>query len=217
MADKLSLKIKTLRFENGENTLDEKSFSKNPFNQFEKWMEDAINSELNEPNAMTLATSGKNDWIDARIVLLRDFNSKGFSFFTNYNSIKGQEIRYNSKVCLNFFWQNLSRQIRIRGIAKKTTSKASDDYFNTRPRESQLGAWASSQSEKLKSKKELMDKVSFFENKFKNKTIPRPPHWGGFIVAPVFFEFWQGQTNRLHDRIIYERINKSWKINRLNP
>ena len=214
----LKRKIKLLKVDTGTNPLDEKTFSKSPFVQFEKWINDAFNYGIAEPNAMTLATSDKNGWPDARIVLLRDYNSKGFSFFTNYLSIKGKEIRHNKMVCLNFYWPGLVRQIRIKGTVGKVSERASNDYFNSRPRESQISAWASYQSEKLSSLSELMERYSAYELKFKGKKVERPPHWGGFILSPVYLEFWQGQANRLHNRIIYEKSKQGkWIMGRLNP
>ncbi len=214
----LNNKIKLLRVDTGTSPLDEKSFSKSPFVQFEKWMNDAIKYGIAEPNAMTLATSDKNGWPDARVVLLRDYSSKGFSFFTNYFSIKGQEIRHNKKVCLNFYWSGPVRQIRIKGVVQKVSERASNDYFYTRPRESQISAWASCQSEKLSGLNELMERYRVYEMKYEGKKVERPPHWGGYILSPVYFEFWQGQVNRLHNRIIYEKSKQGkWIMGRLNP
>ena len=167
---------------------------------------------------MTLATVSKEGFPDARIVLLRDFGPKGFSFFTNYNSIKGREIRFSKKACINFFWPELSRQVRIKGIVEKISSGASDKYFASRPRESQIAAWASKQSDELISREELENRYKVLEKKFEGKKVPRPAHWGGFNLKPVYIEFGQGQTNRLHDRIIFERSGSGkWKAKRLNP
>jgi pyridoxamine 5'-phosphate oxidase len=167
---------------------------------------------------MTLATVNRKGQPDARIVLLRGVDKNGFSFFTNYKSAKGREINENKKVCLNFFWPDLSRQVRIAGTIEKLSAKISDDYFQSRPRESQLGAWASNQSEVIENRQALEAKFDEFEQKFNGKKIPRPAHWGGYIVRPVTIEFWQGRASRLHDRILYEK-NKSgtWKISRLAP
>jgi pyridoxamine 5'-phosphate oxidase len=181
-------------------------------------MKQAIDANIYEPNAMTLATATNEGLVDARIVLLRDFHSKGLSFFTNYKSIKGQEIRLNKKVCLNFFWPELQRQIRIRGVIEKLPPRSSDLYFASRPRESQIAAWASNQSEKLTNRQELENRYNEYEKKFEGKKVPRPPHWGGYRVKPSYFEFWQGRMSRLHDRIIYQSIrNGRWTIMRLNP
>jgi pyridoxamine 5'-phosphate oxidase len=215
---KLLSQIKVLRNEYAFGKLEEKNISKNPFDQFEKWLQLAVASKVGEPNAMTLATISKEGFPDARIVLLRDFGPQGFSFFTNYNSIKGREIRYSKKACLNFFWPELSRQVRIKGVIAKLSSRESDEYFASRPRESQIAAWASHQSETLVSRDELEVRFKMIDDKYTGKKVPRPPHWGGFLLKPVYIEFWQGRTNRLHDRLIYERSGKgSWKMKRLNP
>ena len=210
--------IKNLRYEFEAGILMEDSVSSNPFKQFEKWMFEVIKSGNGEPNAVTLATAFKNGEVDARIVLLRGFDSKGFTFFTNYLSIKGREIRQNKKVCMNFFWPELQRQIRIKGVVEKVSIRASNAYFHSRPIDSQIGAWSSSQSEKLESRKVLEARFKKYEKEFAGKKIPRPPHWGGYCLKPSYFEFWQGRTNRLHDRIIFEKSKTGkWVISRLNP
>ena len=197
--------------------LDEKNVRKNPFDQFKTWIEDAFASKAGEPNAMTLATIGKNGFPDARVVLLRGADRKGFSFFTNYKSAKGRELS-NGKACLNFFWIELSRQVRITGKVKKLSARESDAYFNSRPRESQLSAWASSQSEVVAGREVLEKKYLMMEKKFQNKKVPRPSYWGGYVVSPVSIEFWQGKQNRLHDRILYTKTKTGkWKIERLSP
>jgi pyridoxamine 5'-phosphate oxidase len=208
--------IRVLRNEFTAGSLDESHVSKSPVRQFQKWMEQAIESKVMEPNAMTLATAAKN-LVDARIVLLRDFGANGFTFFTNYKSIKGREIRLNKNVCLNFFWPELQRQVRIHGKIEKLPAKNSDSYFASRPRESQIAAWASHQSEKLNSRNDLDKRYTEYVNEFREKKVPRPPHWGGYRVKPVYFEFWQGRRSRLHDRIIYEGTKNGWRIGRLNP
>ena len=210
--------IKLLRNEFTSSILDEKNVSRSPFIQFERWLQNAVDSNVMEPNAMTLATVSKDGSADARIVLLRDFDTKGFSFFTNYNSIKGHEIRHNKKGCLNFFWPELQRQVRINGTMEKLSLRASDLYFNLRPRESQIAAWASFQSEKLINRKVLENRYLEYEKKFAGRQVPRPPHWGGFRLKPNHFEFWQGRMSRLHDRVVYEKSrNSKWTILRLNP
>jgi pyridoxamine 5'-phosphate oxidase len=209
--------ILSLRDDFNSGHLDEKDVSKSPIVQFEKWMKDAIKSGMSDPHAMTLATAGNGE-ADARVVLLRNYDGRGFTFFTNYFSIKGKEIRQNKRACLNFFWPDLQRQIRIKGVVEKVSSRVSDAYFRSRPKESQIGAWASCQSEKLKNRNELVERFKKYEKEFAVKAVPRPPHWGGYRLRPSYFEFWQGRPNRLHDRIIYEK-NKSgkWQISRLNP
>jgi len=198
--------------------LDKKKVDKNPIVQFFRWMENALEAKVQDPNAMILATSNKKGQPDARIVLLRGVDKNGFSFFTNYKSAKGKEIVENKKVCLNFYWPELARQVRIKGVVEKLGSKVSDEYFQSRPRESQIGAWASNQSEWIENRDELNKKVEAFEKKFAGKKIPRPAHWGGYIVKPNSIEFWQGRTSRLHDRILFEKSKSGkWKISRLCP
>jgi pyridoxamine 5'-phosphate oxidase len=197
--------------------LDEKLISKNPIVQFNAWIKDAFLANVGEPNAMTLATVDSKGFPDARVVLLRAVDKKGFSFFTNYNSVKGRELR-NKKACLNFFWPELSRQVRIVGTVQKVSIKESEDYFNSRPRESQLSAWTSHQSEIVGSREELEKKYLLMENKFQNKKVPRPSYWGGYSIRPLTIEFWQGKQNRLHDRILFTRMKSGrWKIERLSP
>jgi pyridoxamine 5'-phosphate oxidase len=197
--------------------LDETLVSKNPITQFNKWMQDAFETGAGEPNAMTLATVDSSGFPEARIVLLRGVDKNGFSFFTNYKSRKGKQLLIK-KACLNFFWIELSRQVRIVGTVKKVSPKESDDYFNSRPRESQLSAWTSHQSEVVSGRNELEKKYADMEKKFQNKKVPRPSYWGGYVIAPVKIEFWQGRQNRLHDRILYtKRKDGKWKIERLSP
>ena len=197
--------------------LDEKNASRSPILQFNRWMQDAFQSKTGEPNAMTLATVDKNGFPDARIVLLRNVTNKGFTFFTNYRSTKGREL-LSKKACLNFYWQELSRQVRVVGTVIKLSAVESDRYFNSRPRENQLSAWASHQSEVVAGRDELEKKYLLMDKKFQNKKIPRPSYWGGYAVQPVSIEFWQGKQNRLHDRIIYiKQKNGKWKMERLSP
>ena len=197
--------------------LEEKYADKNPINQFHRWMQDALNTGAAEPNAMTLATVDRKGFPDARIVLLRGVTKKGFTFFTNYRSTKGKEL-LSKKACLNFFWQDLSRQVRVVGTVRKLSAQESDSYFASRPRENQLSAWASNQSEKIGSRDDLEKKYSSMDKKFQNKKIPRPSYWGGYAVLPASIEFWQGKQNRLHDRLIYFRQKTGkWKMERLSP
>jgi pyridoxamine 5'-phosphate oxidase len=210
--------IAVLRRDYSALELDEKSVMSNPFRQFEFWMEQALEAELQDANAMTLATSGAGSQPDLRIVLLRGVDKNGFTFFTNYKSRKGTELSANKKACLNFFWPELQRQVRIAGTVRKVSAKDSDAYFATRPRESQIGAWASHQSETLRDRRELMDVFEQYVAKFRNKTVPRPAYWGGYVLVPSSIEFWQGRPNRLHDRIFFERKKDGrWKKSRLSP
>ena len=215
---KLQQEIFQLRVDFDFDILEEKDVKKDPFEQFSVWMQNALDAKVHEPTAMTLATAGKKGKVDARIVLLRDFDKKGFNFFTNYTSAKGKEMKENKYVALNFFWPDLQRQVRIRGTIVKLSDKRSDEYFASRPRQSQIGAWASHQSEPLSGRKELEDRVKQVELKFKDKKVPRPKHWGGYTVVPVEIEFWQGRTSRLHDRILFTKMKTGkWKFGRLNP
>ena len=201
-----------------KNSLIEDQISDNPFNLFSEWFNEVeAAGGVEEANAMTVSTIGIDGFPKSRIVLLKHFDENGFVFYTNYTSEKGKAILNNPNVCASFFWPNLERQVIIKGIAKKLSNKKSGDYFNSRPRGSQLGAWASDQSTVISSRKVLEDKLNELELKYKNKNIPKPPHWGGFVITPTSIEFWQGRPNRLHDRILYNLDNKLWKYNRLAP
>ncbi|MDA9356961.1 pyridoxamine 5'-phosphate oxidase [Flavobacteriaceae bacterium] len=191
----------------------------NPFNLFSQWFEEFDNDKNNdsEVNAMTLSTVSLNGFPKNRIVLLKEFNENGFIFYTNYNSEKGLSISKNNKVCLSFFWEEHERQIIIKGNAEKISNSKSNEYFNSRPRGSQLGAVVSDQSSVITSKKELVDRLLSLDMKYTNTSIPKPSHWGGFIVYPVEFEFWQGGKNRLHDRIRFLNDNNTWVKDRLSP
>ena len=189
----------------------------NPLLQFEKWLEDAINSEVQEPTAMSVVTTGKDGFPQSRIVLLKFFNEKGFVFFTNYESEKGISLISNPAAGLHFFWPELERQIRILGYAEKTEPKISDKYFYSRPLLSQISAIVSRQSSEIPSRKFLEDQVKEQQKTMESKTIKRPENWGGFRLKPLKIEFWQGRENRLHDRILYRKQNEEWKISRLAP
>jgi pyridoxamine 5'-phosphate oxidase len=190
----------------------------NPFDQFKIWFDEALNSKIPEPNAMTLATATKDGLPSARIVLLKGIENGGFVFYTNYESRKGQEMGENPNVALVFCWLELQRQIRIEGTVVKTTKKQSEEYFQSRPRESQIGAWSSPQSTTIGSRQIIEDNVNAIKNKFESiEKIPVPKFWGGYIVKPTAIEFWQGRSSRLHDRIRYQKIKRSWKIERLAP
>jgi len=186
----------------------------NPIEQFDKWFKEAINSQIEEPNAMSLATVNKDLQISVRIVLLKDYSENGFTFFTNYNSNKGKDIEFNNKVGLNFFWGILQRQIRIQGIAYKISKEESEKYFNSRPIGSRISAIISPQSQKIPNREFLEEK---YKKILESNKIEKPENWGGYIVKPYLIEFWQGRENRLHDRIVYELINNNWEIYRLAP
>jgi pyridoxamine 5'-phosphate oxidase len=199
-------------------SLTEKEVAEDPFQQFDKWWSEAIRSKIDEPNAMTLATSSADGLPSARIVLLKAVDNNGFVFFTNYNSFKGQQMQENPRACLVFFWKALERQVRITGIVGKTSVKESDDYFNSRPEGSRIGAWASPQSHVIESRQWLEENEKLFQQQFLEQKITRPEHWGGYRVMPVTIEFWQGRTNRLHDRIQYTlQEDGKWIIERLAP
>lgn len=213
----LRLYINTLRHDFSKQTLDEKDVNQNPLLQFEKWFKEAVESKVNEPNAMTVCTATKEGKPSARILLLRNFNEDGFVFYTNYNSRKGEEIEKNPQAALLFFWPELERQVRIEGILSKQTASESDLYFNTRPRGSKLGAWSSEQSKPVSNRKTLDENYELFSKKFPSENVPRPEFWGGYILKPHSIEFWQGRPSRMHDRIHYSLIGNSWKIERLSP
>ncbi len=186
-----------------------------PFALFGAWFEEAAENER-EANAFTLTTANKSLQSSARIVYLKEVFEKEFVFYTNYDSHKGRDIAENPKVSMLFFWPQLSRQVRVEGICTKVPAEVSDEYFNSRPRGSQVGAWASHQSEGLESREELENRVKEYEEKFTDE-VPRPPHWGGYKINPTLIEFWQGRPSRLHDRLVFTKVDSDWKIGRLNP
>ena len=190
--------------------------TKDPFNLFKRWYEVACQTEIIEPNAMTLSTISKNQ-PSSRVVLLKSYDEKGFIFYTNSNSNKGLSIKENNKVALNFHWKSQNRQIRIEGDAEMVSSKIADSYFKLRPRGSQIGAWSSNQSHELYSRSQLIASMKKFEKKFKEKDIPRPTHWNGYLVKAKLIEFWQKMPFRLHDRVVYTFKNNSWDIKKLYP
>ena len=188
-----------------------------PFVQFGKWWNEAAASQIVEYNAMTLCTTDDGGKPSGRIVLLKSFDENGFIFFTNYQSKKAQQIFTNPQVALVFFWKELERQVRIEGVAVKTSEQVSEEYFKMRPRSSQVGAWASPQSKMISDREIINKNMEEYTNKFQDNTIPRPPHWGGYIVVPELIEFWQGRESRLHDRIEYTLSNSLWEKKRLAP
>ncbi len=202
-----------------KSTLLETNIPENPMELFQKWFyEIEQNNSNEEPNAMTISTIGIDGFPKNRVVLLKKFTWEGFIFYTNYKSEKGIAINKNSNVCLSFFWHSLERQIIIKGKAEKIATNLSDGYFESRPNGSKLGAWASNQSEVITSREALDDTLKKVEEKYNGKEIPRPKHWGGYIVKPISIEFWQGRPNRMHDRIRYTMSeNFDWEIERLAP
>jgi pyridoxamine 5'-phosphate oxidase len=189
-----------------------------PIDQFGKWWDEAVQSEIDEVNAMTLATASSDGFPSARIVLLKGFDRNGFTFYTNYKSFKGGQLNENPKACLVFFWKELERQVRITGIVQKIGSADSDAYFKSRPRASQLGAWASPQSQVIDDRNWLEENFYRLSEEMKENELQRPPHWGGYIVRPVIIEFWQGRPSRMHDRIQYTlQDDGRWLMQRLAP
>ena len=209
--------IADIRINYSKKSLDEADAAQDAFDMFEIWWNEAIHSDISEVNAMTLATVSKGV-PNARIVLLKAFDERGFVFFSNYKSTKGHELEENPNVCLVIFWKELERQIRITGTAEKTSTQESIDYFNSRPEGSKLGAWTSTQSLVIAGKGWLKETFDYYNERFKRGVIPKPPHWGGYRVKPTTIEFWQGRPNRLHDRLLYTlQEDGSWKIERLAP
>jgi pyridoxamine 5'-phosphate oxidase len=215
--DSLHNSISSSRKEYSSDFLNEDNLEKDPYEQFQKWLNLAMISQVPEPNAMTLSTVDSAGKPSSRIVLLRGFDTNGFVFFTNYKSRKGNDLSADPFACINFFWPTLERQVRIEGTVKKTDDAVSDEYFKSRPRFSQLGAWASEQSNVIQSRSELDSKLKELEQKFNGHPVPRPAHWGGYCLSPSRFEFWQGRPNRLHDRFQFELRNNIWEIERLSP
>ncbi len=210
--------ISGIRKEYQLQTLNETDVYSNAIKQFDKWWGEAVLSEIVELNAMTLATATSNGLPSARIVLLKDYDENGFVFFTNYHSHKGMELDENPFASLVFFWKELERQVRIDGTVEKIPATESDAYFNSRPPESRIGAWASPQSQVINSRQVIEENLTELQKSFAGKEIDRPAHWGGYIVKPTLIEFWQGRPGRLHDRIQYSALaDATWKIERLAP
>lgn len=211
------MKLFEIRQDYTSKSLDINNVSTDPIRQFQAWLAEAIDSEVPEVNAMCLSTIGLNGFPNARIVLLKEVDH-GFVFFTNYASEKGQEIADNPKASLTFFWPELERQVRVMGELEKVDSVLSDQYFQSRPVGSQIGAWASPQSQVITSREELTLRQKDFEDKFATEQITRPAHWGGYRLLPIRIEFWQGRASRLHDRICFLKdAVGDWKISRLAP
>lgn len=210
--------LENLRQEYISEELSKKEVEKNPIKQFGKWFQEAMEAGIYEPNAMTLATTSIDRKPSARIVLLKGYDERGFIFYTNYLSAKGKEISKNPVVAVVFHWGELARQIRIEGTVEKVTKEESERYFHSRPKESQIGALISPQSQIIEDRDELEKNWKDAELRYADKTIPKPAHWGGYLIKPQVVEFWQGRPSRLHDRIVYKKSDKqSWKIVRLAP
>lgn len=212
------MKIQDIRTDYKLASLEIENVQPNPIEQFKIWFEEAIKDQVLEPNAMVLSTVDANLQPHARVVLVKDISESGFTFFTNYQSNKGQELSQNSAACLTFFYPQMERQIRIEGSVSKISREASDLYFQSRPLGSKIGAWVSVQSKKINSRAELEQKQAELEKQYSEKPIPIPEYWGGYLLKPNLIEFWQGRSSRLHDRILYELdSSKNWQISRLSP
>jgi pyridoxamine 5'-phosphate oxidase len=208
--------LKDLRKQYDRFTLNESNILENPFQQFKLWLSEAIKNEEFEPNAMMLSTVDAELQPHSRMVLLKELTDEGFVFFTNYEGNKGLQILHNQKVSLLFFWPVLERQVRITGNAEKISEQDSEEYFKMRPLFSQISAWASPQSRKIPSREYLDKQFELYKHQFGAK-VPRPPFWGGFLVRPKTFEFWQGRPDRMHDRLLYTKNDQQWEIYRLAP
>jgi pyridoxamine 5'-phosphate oxidase len=209
--------IQNLRQDYRAAQLSENDVDRDPVMQFKNWFLDAVNAGLYEPNVMTLATADPFGKPSARIVLLKGFDENGFVFYTNYQSQKGQDLVGNPQAALVFFWAELQRQVRIEGVVSKVDAQTSADYFHSRPSGSQISALASPQSQVITDRSILEERVAELSTAYADKEIPRPEHWGGYVVEPTHIEFWQGRSSRLHDRIVYNLHEGSWIINRLAP
>ncbi|MCC6369643.1 MAG: pyridoxamine 5'-phosphate oxidase [Bacteroidia bacterium] len=215
--DDLKKHITKLREDFTKGPLTELDVNALPHLQFEHWLKQAVDAQVPEVQAMTLSTVSEDNKPSGRIVYLREFENNSFWFYGNYESRKGKHLAANTNAALTFFWPQLERQIRIEGEVEICDAMHSDNYFNARPLESQIGAWASAQSSKLASRQELEDKLALYKKEFENKTVVRPPSWGGWVLKANYYEFWQGRKSRLHDRIVYEPAGNLWKIKRLSP
>ena len=198
-------------------SIDEKTVDPDPLKLFQRWLDEAIAAGIRLPEAMTLATSTPEGKPSARLVLLKGAGERGFAFYTNYNSMKARDLDSNPQAALVFYWPQLERQVRVEGRVERTTSEESDAYFKTRPRESQIGALASPQSEVIESREALQKKADELEKLYEGREVERPAHWGGYRLLPKRIEFWKGRPGRLHDRILYERQDGIWSIKRLAP
>ena len=210
-------KVANLRNEYARAGLSEAEVNPDPISQFRAWFEDALAAGLHEPNAMTLATSTPDGKPSARVVLLKGFDERGFVFYTNYDGRKAAELEHNPRAALVFYWGELERQVRIEGRVVRVSEDESDAYFESRPRGSRLGAWASEQSRTIDGRERLEARLRELEREYEGRNVPRPTFWGGYRVEPEAIEFWQGRENRLHDRIVFRQTEGGWEIERLQP
>lgn len=198
-------------------TLSEEDVLPSPIAMLQQWLDEAMRAEALEPSAMTISTVSEDGKPSSRVVLVKEIRDDGFTFFTNYDSRKGMQLAENSNIAVNFIWHELERQVRVEGQAQKLSPQESDAYFSIRPPKSKLGAWASPQSQVIASREALEKRVLDYEKQFEHTPMTRPPQWGGYLIVPSYFEFWQGRASRLHDRIQYRLEGKEWKIERLAP
>jgi pyridoxamine 5'-phosphate oxidase len=211
------IRLSELRRDYSSKELSEDTIDSDPVAQFSIWMAEALNSQIIDANAMTVSTVDTDSRPSSRVVLLKEFDSDGFVFFTNYESKKAADLAQNPNIALHFYWPQLERQVIITGAAEKTSREEAEKYFATRPLESRIGAWASKQSSVLASRADLIAKIDEIRIRFQGQEVPCPPFWGGYRVTPVRFEFWQGRESRLHDRIVYVRHGDVWETARLAP
>jgi pyridoxamine 5'-phosphate oxidase len=209
--------IQKLRLDYSKHSLDVKDVDANPFGQFKIWFKEALEANVMEPNALTLATVDRNNQPQTRIVLLKGLEGNLFKFYTNYASDKGTDIENNKKVSICFFWMELERQVKINGIAEKLPFEESEAYFKSRPHMSQIGAHSSNQSSEVPDREFLDNQFQEMLSSFDEGAVPKPDTWGGYGITPTYFEYWQGRPSRLHDRIVYEKAEDDWKIKRLSP
>lgn len=207
--------IKDLRIDYRKSELDIQDLSDEPILLFQKWLSEVVNLSI-DANAFVLSTVNSEGIPSSRVLLLKDVSENGFSFFTNYSSRKSKEIEKNPNVCMNFFWKNFERQVRVTGIISKLSDQESEEYFNSRPYESRIGAWCSPQSKVIESRDVLENKFEELKKKYPNE-VPRPQNWGGYTISPTQIEFWQGRASRLHDRFLYSKEGENWRIERLAP